>query len=155
MKICCHQMLRWFNFIFKTVKNIKCILFLSGFSFTDTDDSRDTRGRVGTIFYSILPIPHAHEHSDTYMQFCMWDDYHIFLIASFVFTRLLLDEIYHLIGLPFDWLMMWCNFCLFTYDLILGFCFSYLTRETGELKLATTVTLILQADQLTKCASHP
>ena len=38
---------------------------------------------------------------------CMWDDYYIFLIAPLVFTRLLLDEIYHLIELPFDWLMMW------------------------------------------------
>ena len=31
--------------------------------------------------------------------------HHIFLIAPLVFTRLLLDEIYHLIELPFDWLM--------------------------------------------------
>ena len=81
--------------------------FLSGFSFTDTDDLQDSRGREGTIFYSTLPLPPAHEHSDIYMQLCIWDDYHIFLIAPFVFTRLLLDEIYHLIELPFDWLMMW------------------------------------------------
>ena len=33
--------------------------------------------------------------------------HHIFLIAPLVFTRLLLDEIYHLIELLFDWLMMW------------------------------------------------
>ena len=31
----------------------------------------------------------------------MCDDYHTFLIASFVFTRLLLDEIYHVIGYEF------------------------------------------------------
>ena len=36
----------------------------------------------------------------------MWDDYHIFLIVPLVFTRLLLDEIYHLIELPFDWLLI-------------------------------------------------
>ena len=36
--------------------------FLSGFSFTDTDDSQDSRGRKGTIFYSSLPLPPAHEH---------------------------------------------------------------------------------------------
>ena len=81
--------------------------FLSGFYFTETDDSQDWRGREGTIFYFTLPLPPAHEHSDIYLQLCMWDDYHIFLIASFVFTRLLLDEIYRLIELPFDWLMMW------------------------------------------------
>ena len=67
--------------------------FLSGFSFTDTNDSQDSRGREGTIFYSTLPLPPAHEHSDIYLQLCMWDDYHTFLIATLVFTRLLLDEI--------------------------------------------------------------
>ena len=67
--------------------------FLSGFSFTDTDDSQDSMGREGTIFYSTLPLPPAHEHSGTYLQFCMWDDCHIFSIATLVFTRLLLDEI--------------------------------------------------------------
>ena len=56
--------------------------------------------------YSTLPLPSAHEHSDIYLQLCTWDDYHIFLIATLVFTRLLLDEIYHLIELLFDWLMM-------------------------------------------------
>ena len=45
----------------------------------------------------------------------MWEDYHIFLITPLVFARLLLDEIYHLIELPFDnW---WCDvsICLFTW----------------------------------------
>ena len=56
--------------------------------------------------YSTLPLPSAHEHSDIYLQLCTWDDYHIFLIAALVFTRLLLDEIYHPIELLFDWLMM-------------------------------------------------
>ena len=59
-----------------------------------------------TIFYSTLPLPPAQEHSDIYLQLCMWDDCHVFLIATLVFTRLLLDEMYHLIELPFDWLMM-------------------------------------------------
>ena len=36
--------------------------FLSGFSFTDTDDSQDSSGREGAIFYSTLPLPPAHEH---------------------------------------------------------------------------------------------
>ena len=60
-----------------------------------------------TTFYSTLPIPPAREHSGIYLQLCMWDDYQIFLIAPLVFTRLLLDENYHLIELPIDWLMMW------------------------------------------------
>ena len=45
--------------------------FLSGFSFTDSGDSHDSRGREGTMFYSTLPLPPAHEHSDTYLQLCM------------------------------------------------------------------------------------
>ena len=49
----------------------KTIFFLSGFSFTDSDDSQDSRGREGTILYSTLPLPPAHEHSDTYLQLCM------------------------------------------------------------------------------------
>ena len=74
----------------------KTFFFLSRFSLTDTDSSQDSRGRKETIFYSTLPLPTAHEHSEIYLQLCMWDDYRIFLIAPVVFTRLLLDEIYHL-----------------------------------------------------------
>ena len=74
-------------------KTLLLFFFLSGFSFTDTDDSQDSRGREGTIFYSTLPLPSDHEHRDIYLQLCMWDDYHIILIATLVFTRLLLDEI--------------------------------------------------------------
>ena len=40
---------------------------LSGFSFTGTDNSQGCRGREGTIFYSTLPLPPAHEHSDIYL----------------------------------------------------------------------------------------
>ena len=82
--------------------------FLSGFSFTDTNDSQDSREREVTIFYSTLLLPPVYEYWDIYLQFCMWHDYHIFLIKPLVFTNLLLDKIYHLIELPFDWLMMWC-----------------------------------------------
>ena len=96
------------------------IVFLSGFSFTDSDDLQGSKVREGTIFYSTLSLPPAHEHSDIYLQLCMWDDYHIFLIATLVFTRLLLDEIYHLIKLPINWLIdwlidWWCNVCFFAW----------------------------------------
>ena len=110
-------------------------LFLSGFSFTDTGDSQDDRGREKTIFYftlllppahkdlgiylfySTLPLPPAHKHLGIYLQLYMWDDYHIFLMAMLVFTRLLLDEFYHLIELPFHWLIMW-HYFLFVYLMI-------------------------------------
>ena len=41
------------------------------FSFKDTDDLQDSRGKEGTICYSTLPLPPAHEHSDSYLQLCM------------------------------------------------------------------------------------
>ena len=94
--------------------------FLSEFSFTDIEDSQDSRRRKRIIFYSTLPLPPAHEHWDIYLQLCMRDNYHAFLIVTFVFTRMLLDEFYHFIKLPFDWLIdwlidWWCNVCLFTW----------------------------------------
>ena len=44
--------------------------------------------------------------------------------------------------------------CLFV-DLIQGFCYSYLILETDGLELASTIILVLQANRLNKCASHP
>ena len=132
-----------------------CFFFLSGFSFTDTDDSQDSRGREGTIFYSTLPLPPAHEHSDIYLQLCMWDDYHIFLIASLVFTRLLLDEIYHLIELPF-WLIddVTLSVCLFTW--LFDSSFFVIAIWVGKPVDSNLHRLFitLQVNRLTKCASH-
>ena len=34
-------------------------------------------------------------------------------------------------------------------------CYNNLRRETGGFEIASTITLVLQADRLTKCASHP
>ena len=39
-------------------------------------------------------------------------------------------------------------------ELVLGFCYSDLTLETGGFELASTITLVLQANRLIKCASH-
>ena len=131
--------------------------YLSSFFFsirvfsTDTDDSQDSRGRERTIFYSTLPLPPAHDHWDIHLQLCMWDDYHVFLIATPVFTRLLIDEIYHLIELPFKWLIDDAIFVCLLDELILCFCYSELTLETGGFELASSITLVLQANRLTKC----
>ena len=119
--------------------------------FTDIDDSQDNRGREWTIFYSTLPLPPADEHGDIYLQLCIWDDYHLFLYAAFVFTRLLLDEIYHLIELPFKWLIDDGMFVCLLDELILGFSYSDLTLETGGFELASTITFVLQAKWVTKC----
>ena len=90
----------------------KSFFFLSEFSFTDTNNLQDwVEGRV---LYSSLPLPSTHEHSDIYLQLCIWDDCHVFLIASLVITRLLLHEICHLGVLSFDNWWWNVNFCLFS-----------------------------------------
>ena len=77
----------------------------------------------------------------------------LFLIASLITIRLLLGEIYHLIELPF-WLIddtvLICFICVRD-DL---FDYSNLTRETDGFELASTITLVLQANRLNKCASQ-
>ena len=41
---------------------LQLIIFSIRVFFTDTDDSQDSRGREGTIFYFTLPLPPTHEH---------------------------------------------------------------------------------------------
>ena len=77
----------------------------------------------------------------------MWHDYHVCLIAT------LLDEIYHLIELPSEWLIDDAMFVYLLGESILGFCYSDLTLETGGFELASTITLVLQPNRLTKCSS--
>ena len=67
-----------------------------------------------TMSYSSLPFPLVLEHSDIYWQLCMRHDCHIFLFASLITTRLLLDEIFQLVKLPFVSMMMQCQ-CFFTW----------------------------------------
>ena len=59
----------------------------------------------------------------------MWDDYHVFLIAALVFTRLLLDKIYHLIIWLIDWLIDDTMFVCLLDELILDFCYSDFDME--------------------------
>ena len=86
-----------------------------------------SRGREDTI----LPLPPAHEHSDNYLQLCTWDDYHIFLIASPVFTRLLCYSMrfttvsnYYLIDVMLTFVLFACWFDF-------RFCYGDLTWETS------------------------
>ena len=54
-------------------------------------------------FVSSIPLPPALKHLGIC---CTWDDYHMFFFVSYVNTRLLLDEIYHLGELPFKGTLM-------------------------------------------------
>ena len=105
----------------------------------------------GPSFYSTLPLRPAHKHWDNYLQLCMCDDYHVFLISTLGFNRLLLDGIYHLIELPFDWLIDDAVFVCLLDELILGHYYSDLTWETDGFELASSITLVLQTNRLTKC----
>ena len=62
------------------------------------------------------------------------------------FTTVLNDD--YLID---DAMFVWLIDCL-PDDLILGLCYSNLTLETGGFELASTITLVLQANRLIKCA---
>ena len=92
---------------------------------------------------------------DIYLELCMWDDYHIFLIASLVFTRLLLNDIYHLIELPF-WLIddVTLSVCLFTW--LFDSSFFVIAIWVGKPVDSNLHRLFitLQVNRLTKCASH-
>ena len=87
----------------------------------ETDDSQDSRQREVTIFCSTLPLPPAHEHSDIYLQFCMWDDYHIiFSLAPLVFSIAIAPDCYSMrfTTLSNNHLIDWCDasfFCFFTW----------------------------------------
>ena len=91
------------------------IFFLAGFSSQILTIHRTAgKGRDHLLFP--LPLPPVHEHWGIYLPLSMWDDYHAFLIATLVITRLLLNEIYHLIELPLEWLIDDAMFvCLFTW----------------------------------------
>ena len=123
----------------KTTKSWQILFFLSGFS------SQDSRRKKRTIFYSTGLLPPARKHWDIYLQFCLWDDCHVLLIATLVFTRLLLDDIYHLIEIPFEWLIDDAMFVCSLDELVLGFCYSDFILGTGGFELASTITLVLQA----------
>ena len=72
------------------------------------------QGKGGTIFYSALPLPPAPEHSDIYLQLCMWDDYHIFNCTACIYqTTTRWDLPPYRINI---WLIddVTLSFCLFT-----------------------------------------
>ena len=58
------------------------------------------------------------------------------------------------IELPSEWLIDDAIFVCLLDELMLDLCYSDLTLETGGFELASTITLALQANRLTKCASY-
>ena len=125
--------------------------FLSGFSFTGTDNSQHSRGREGTIFFSTLPLPPAHEHSSATLH-VRWLSHNFNCNACIYQTATRWD-------LPPYQITIWLtddvdiDFCLLACWIDFRFCYSYLTWETSGLELASVIILVLQANRLTKYAS--
>ena len=86
-------------FIIIIIYIIIIIIFIRVF-LMDTNNSRDIRGREGTIFYSTVSLSPTQEHSDTYLHLCMWDD--LLFLGSFSchWHFSLASQIYQLWGLP-------------------------------------------------------
>ena len=129
------------------------LYILSVFSFTDTDDLWDGKGREGTIFHSALPILPAHEHWDIYLQLHVRWLSRIFNRNACVYktaTRWDLPPYRTTIYCLIDDAMFVC----LLEEFILRFCHSDFTWETGGFELTSTITLVLQANRLTKCAGQ-
>ena len=121
--------------------------FLSRFSFTDTDDSQDSRGKG---------VDHLLFHSTTSTR--SQTSRHLFATLhvrwlSRIFNRNACayqtaarwDLPFYRMNILIDWLHCQSMFVCLLNELILGFCYSDLTWETGGFELALTVTLVLQA----------
>ena len=110
--------------------------FLSDFSFMDTDDSQDNRWREGTILYSTITSTRSWTFRNLLATLHVrWLSHAFNRTACNYSIRFATLSNYHLI----DWLMVRCLFlfCLLD-DLVLGFCYSNLTREANGFELALT-----------------
>ena len=133
--------------------------FLSGFSFMDTNNSQDRWGNAGDhlLFHSTTSTPlqtFRHLFATLHVRWLS----HIFDRNTCIYqtaTRWAKPD-----WPPYRitiWLIDWwghVDFRLFACWFDSRFCYSYFTWENGGLELASTIILVLQANRLTKCASH-
>ena len=119
--------------IYFPVQFYALFIFLSGFSFIDTDDSQYSRGRKGTIFYSSRPRTLRHLFAFLHVR---W--------LSRIFNR---NACVYQIATRWDlppyritiWVLDWrCNVFLFTWWIDTRFD-SDLTLETDGFELASTI----------------
>ena len=131
------------------------LIFLSGFSSQTLTIHRTAGEGRGPSF-----IPLFHFHPLTNIETFIFNFACEMTITYFQSQRLYLPDyysmrFYHLIELPFEWLIDDVMFVCVLDELILDFCYSDLTFETGGFELASTIILVSQANRLTKYASHP
>ena len=105
----CIKIQKLCDFVYFLVRRkYEIIFFLWRFSFMDTGNSQDSRGRDETIF-----IPLCHFHPLTKIQTYIINFVCEMTLTHFNCTTCIYQtatqwDCYHLIELPFDWLMMWC-----------------------------------------------
>ena len=117
-------------------------------SFTDTDDSQDTRGKVGDhpmfqfttstrsqIFRHLFATLHVRWLSHIFNRtVCIYQAATWWESPSYRITIWLIDDVKLI-------------FVCLLFVLILGFCYSFLTRETSGLELIWAIILVLQVNQ--------
>ena len=113
--------------------------FLSGFSFTDTDDSQgssstSTRSRTFRHLFATLHVRWLsrifNRNACIYQTATRWD------VPPYRITIWLIDNV----TLSFCLFTWWFDSCFF--------CYSNLRQETGGFERASTITLVLQANRL-------
>ena len=104
------------------------------------------QGREGTNVYSTLPLPPAHEHLIATL-YVRWLSRFLNRNACVYQTATRWDLTPYWITIwLIDW---WCNVYLSNWGIDFRFFFTeILTLETCGLQLASTITLVLQANQL-------
>ena len=140
-------MIFWYGLVI-LVKNQRFVLmlrffflFYQGFFFTDADDLQDSRGREGTLLFYSTPSTRSRTFRHLFVTLDVKWLSRIFCRNACIYqtaTRWYLPPYWITIWL-IDWLIdWWCNVCLLVClldDLILDFCYSNLTQETGGLEL--------------------
>ena len=89
---------RWFW------QTVSLDFFYQGFFPQNLTIHKTAREGKGSMLYSSLRLQSTQKLSDISLQLCMWDDYHVLLIVTLVTFRIPINDIYHLIELPIDWL---------------------------------------------------
>ena len=114
------------------------------------------QGKGGDHLYSTLPFPPAHEHSNISNSWTFPTLHVRWLPCIFNYTA---GNYQTGTGcdLPPSWIAIWLMMeCWFLFTWFNSrFCNSNLIKKSGRFELASTITLVLQANQLTKSASHP
>ena len=112
------------------------------------------QGKGRDHHYSSLSLPLTYEHSDNFFPTLQlrWLPVKYFWLhclqpQDFYSMRFTPLEKHHLIHCEQS-----VNFCLLDNS---RFCYSNLTRGSTGFELVLTITVVLRANRLTKCASHP